>query len=195
VRVVEGHIEVRGSMRMAGYAGEAPLDPRAWFATGDLGEFDGEGFLHVKARAGDLIITGGENVYPAEVERALEAFPGIAAAAVFGVADDTWGQVVAAALVTGGQSVDERELAAFLGERLSPHKLPRRICVVPALPHTAAGKLDRAALPALLAAPATVPDGAPSGSRRSHPAPDGLQRGTIRGCDLAKGRSAQEEDT
>jgi O-succinylbenzoic acid--CoA ligase len=149
VRVVAGHIELRGPMRMAGYAGEPPLDPQAWFDTGDLGDFDADGFVHVKARAGDLIISGGENVYPAEVEQVLESFPGVAAAGVFGIADDTWGQVVAAALVTPAAPVDERELAVFLRDRLSPHKRPRRICSLPALPHTAAGKLDRTALPAL----------------------------------------------
>ena len=149
VRVVDGHIEVKGQMRMTGYAGEPPLDPDAWFDTGDLGEFDADGFLHVMARTGDLIITGGENVYPAEVEHALEAFPGITAAGVFGVPDETWGQLVAAAVVTHGQPIDEQELAAFLSTRLSPHKLPRKICSVPALPHTGAGKLDRAALPSV----------------------------------------------
>jgi len=146
VRVVDGHIQVKGPMRMAGYAGEPPLDPHAWFDTGDLGDFDADGFLHVRARAGDLIITGGENVYPAEVEQVLESFPGIAAAGVFGVADETWGQVVAAAVVTRGGSIDEAELAAFLAARLSAHKRPRRICEMPALPHTAAGKPDLAAL-------------------------------------------------
>jgi O-succinylbenzoic acid--CoA ligase len=151
VRVVDGHIQARGPMRMAGYAGERPLDPQAWFDTGDLGEFDADGFLHVQARAGDLIITGGENVYPAEVEQVLEAFPGIAAAGVFGVPDETWGQLVAAAVVTGGRPVDDEGLAAFLSRRLSPHKLPRRICEVPGLPHTGAGKLDRAALAGLAA--------------------------------------------
>jgi len=157
VRVVDGRIEVRGPMRMFGYAGEPPLDAQAWFDTGDLGEFDAEGFLHVKARTGDLIISGGENVYPAEVERVLESFPGVAAAAVFGIADDTWGQVVAAALVVPGAPVDECELAAFLRDRLSPHKRPRHICTVPALPHTPAGKPDRAALPALAMALRQLP--------------------------------------
>jgi len=146
VRVVDGHIEVRGPMRMAGYAGEPPLDPQAWFDTGDLGEFDGEGFLHVKARAGDLIITGGENVYPAEVEQVLEAFPGITAAGVFGVPDETWGQVVAAALVTKGELPEDRSLIQFLQQRLAVYKLPRRICRLPALPQTSAGKLDRTRL-------------------------------------------------
>ncbi len=147
VRVVDGCIEVRGPIRMAGYAGSPPLDPRQWFDTGDLGEFDAEGFLHVTGRAGDLIVTGGEKLHPAEVERALEAFPGVAAAGVFGVADETWGQVVAAAIVTSGNPIDERALAAFLRTRLAPYKLPRQLCLVPGLPQTAAGKLDRKRLP------------------------------------------------
>ena len=147
VRVIDSHIQVKGPMRMAGYAGEPPLDPEAWLDTGDLGELDAAGFLHVTGRAGEAIVTGGENVHPAEVEQVLESFPGIDAAGVFGVADPTWGQVVAAALVTRGGPIDERELLAFLAARLSPHKLPRQICLVTALPQTSAGKLDRAALP------------------------------------------------
>ena len=157
VRVVGGQIQVKGPMRMTGYAGEPPLDPQAWFDTGDLGEFDADGFLHVKARAGDLIISGGENVYPAEVERVLESFPGIAAAGVFGVPDETWGEVVAAALVTNGVALDPRELAGFLGARLAPHKLPRRIFIAQSLPHTGAGKLDRGALPSLAASLRELP--------------------------------------
>ena len=77
----------------------------------------------------------------------LESFPGISAAGVFGIPDETWGEVVAAAIVTHGAPIDDGKLAAFLGAQLSPHKRPRRICEVPSLPHTSAGKLDRAALP------------------------------------------------
>ena len=76
LRIVDGRIEVRGPMRMAGYLGEPPLRPQAWFDTGDLGEIDAEGCLWLHARRADLIVTGGENVYPAEVERVLEACPG-----------------------------------------------------------------------------------------------------------------------
>jgi O-succinylbenzoic acid--CoA ligase len=140
---------MRGPMRMAGYAGEPPLDPQAWFDTGDRGAFDAAGFLHVQGRTGDVIISGGENVDPAEVERVLEQFPGIAAAGVFGVPDETWGQIVAAALVAPAGPIDDARLAAFLRTRLAPHKWPRRVCVLPALPQTAAGKLDRAALAGL----------------------------------------------
>ncbi len=155
LRVTDGRIEVRGPMRMAGYLGAPPLPPDAWFDTGDLGQLDAAGCLHLLARRSDLIVSGGENVYPAEVERVLEACPGIGAAAVFGLPDDTWGQVVAAALVRDGDPPSDAALAAFLAERLARHKHPRRIAYVPRLPLTPAGKLDRAALAAL--APALEP--------------------------------------
>jgi O-succinylbenzoic acid--CoA ligase len=151
LRIRDGHIEARGPMRMAGYLGEPRLDPQAWFDTGDLGELDADGNLLVHARAGDLIVSGGENVYPAEVERVLEDCPGIAAAGVFGLPDETWGQVVCAALVADGAAPASVAIADFLAPRLARHKQPRRLCFVPALPQTAGGKLDRAALPALVA--------------------------------------------
>jgi len=155
LRIADGRIEVRGPMRMAGYLGEPPLDPAAWFDTGDLGEIGADGCLRLHARRADLIVTGGENVYPAEVEHVLEACPGVQAAAVFGLPDETWGQTVAAALVAGPQPPDDETLAAHLERHLARHKRPRRICFVAALPHTAAGKPDRLALAAL--APALRP--------------------------------------
>ncbi|MBA4178000.1 MAG: o-succinylbenzoate--CoA ligase [Leptothrix sp. (in: Bacteria)] len=145
----QGRILVRGAMRMAGYLGEPPLAADDWFDTGDLGSLDAQGCLHLHARRADLIVTGGENVYPAEVERVLEACPGIDAAAVFGLADATWGQTVAAALVAGPAPPSTAALWAHLQAHLAPHKRPRQVCFVPALPHNAAGKLDRLALPAL----------------------------------------------
>ncbi len=149
LRIRDGRIEVRGPMLMAGYAGEAPLPPGAWFDTGDLGTVDAAGCLQVHARRTDLIVTGGENVYPAEVERALEECPGIAAAGVFGVPDPVWGQWVAAALVAGEAPPDDAILAAHLAARLAPYKRPRRIGYVARLPLTPAGKPDRGALAAL----------------------------------------------
>lgn len=149
LRIDAGHILVRGPMRMAGYVGEPLLASEDWFDTGDLGELDADGFLHLHARRTDLIVSGGENVYPAEVERVLEACPGVRAAGVFGLADETWGQVVAAALVTGPQPLDDNVLMDHLAARLAPHKRPRRIGLVASLPMTPAGKLDRAALAAL----------------------------------------------
>jgi O-succinylbenzoic acid--CoA ligase len=157
LRIADGRIEIRGSMLMAGYWGEAPLAPGAWFDTGDLGEIDGRGCLHVHARRTDLVVTGGENVYPAEVERVLETLPGIAAAGVFGVPSDEWGEEVAAALVATGAPPPDAALREHVGARLAPHKRPRRFCYVASLPHTAGGKLDRAALREL--APALRPVG------------------------------------
>jgi O-succinylbenzoic acid--CoA ligase len=151
LRIVDGRIQARGPMRMAGYLGEPPLAADEWFDTGDLGTLDAEGCLHVHAREGDLIVTGGENVYPAEVERVLSTCPGIAEAAVFGLPDETWGQVVAAALVATHAPPSDAELATFIDEHLARHKRPRQFCFVPGLPHTAGNKLDRQALPAMAA--------------------------------------------
>jgi O-succinylbenzoic acid--CoA ligase len=146
LRIADGRIEIRGPVLMTGYWGEAALACGAWFDTGDMGAIDARGCLHVHARRSDLIVTGGENVYPAEVERVLEALPGIAAAGVFGVPSDEWGEEVAAALVAPGALPPDQALRDHVAARLAPHKRPRRICYVAALPHTAGGKLDRAAL-------------------------------------------------
>jgi O-succinylbenzoic acid--CoA ligase len=151
VRVEDGRILVRGPMRMAGYLGAPALAPDAWFDTGDLGEIDARGFLHLHGRRADLIVSGGANVYPAEVEQVLEACAGIRAAAVFGVPDETWGQVVAAALVAGPQPPGDEVLIDHLAARLAPHKRPRLVAFVAGLPVSPAGKLDRAALPGALA--------------------------------------------
>ena len=151
MRIHDGRIEVKGPMRMAGYLHEPALAREEWFDTGDLGEFDAHGCLHVHARHGDLINSGGEKVYPAEVERALEACPGVVAAGVFGAPDETWGQIVAAALVVSGRP-DEAALRACLDARLAAPKRPRRFHFVTQLPLTAAGKLDRAALARMCAA-------------------------------------------
>jgi O-succinylbenzoic acid--CoA ligase len=146
LRIVNGRIEIRGPMLMAGYWGEPPLARDAWFDTGDLGELDAHGCLHVRARRTDLIVTGGENVYPAEVERVLETLPGVAAAGVFAVPSDDWGEEVAAALVAAAAPPPDAILREHVAMRLAPHKRPRHICYIDALPHTPGGKLDRAAL-------------------------------------------------
>jgi O-succinylbenzoic acid--CoA ligase len=116
-----------------------------WFATNDLGHLDANGNLHVVGRVSDLVITGGENVHPAEVEAVVERCPGIAAACVFGVPDDTWGEILAVAIVAApGGPPSDTELAAFVRAELSPHRRPRRLAVVDALAATPMGKLDRA---------------------------------------------------
>jgi O-succinylbenzoic acid--CoA ligase len=146
VRVDQGRILVRGPTLMAGYWNEAPLGRDAWIDTGDLGEIDAAGCLHVHARRADLIVTGGENAYPAEVERMLEAFPGIAAAGVFGVPDEVWGHTVAAALVAECKPPTDAALIEYVNTRLAPHKRPRHVCYLARLPHAPSGKLDRRAL-------------------------------------------------
>src|SRR5262249_54575292 len=99
-----GRIRIRGATLMRGYfrGADRPLDPavdaEGFFDTGDLGALDEEGRLHVYARRTDLIVTGGENVYPVEVEQSLEALPGVHRAMVFGVPDVHWGQLVACAV-------------------------------------------------------------------------------------------------
>jgi O-succinylbenzoic acid--CoA ligase len=147
VRIIDGVVSVRGPTLFSGYLAENGLsDPRdadGFFQTEDLGRWDANGQLHVIGRRSDTIITGGENVYPAEVEAILETCPGVAAVCVFGVADDTWGQIVAAAIVRSETGYTEAAFAAFVAAHLAPHRRPRRMALVTALAVTAAGKLDR----------------------------------------------------
>lgn len=159
----EGEIQVRGPSLFSGYLGAAaaPFLPGGWFPTGDIGRLDERGRLHVLSRRTDLIVTGGENVYPAEVEQALEARPGVRAACVFGVPDEVWGQRVAAALVLE-EGVDLAEVAAGLANLanladLAAYKRPRLFARVPALCYLPGGaKLDRRAT-AAAAAPHLMP--------------------------------------
>jgi O-succinylbenzoic acid--CoA ligase len=145
--ILEGRIQVRGAQLFSGYWGEsgAALDPAAWFESGDLGRLDAHGRLHVLGRASDLIITGGENVHPAEVEAVLGRVPGVRTACVFGVKDRTFGEVVAAALVTRGPvPPDDQTLYAHLDAELAPFKHPRQIAFITAIEYGPGGKLDRA---------------------------------------------------
>ena len=117
---------------------------RAWrgdaFSVGDIGRLDDDGFLYLDGRRDDLIITGGVNVYPLEVEPAKVTCPGVHEAAVFPMDDERWGQMVVAAVVG---DVDDSVLRAHLAERLAAYKLPKRIEHVAALPHSPTGKLRR----------------------------------------------------
>jgi o-succinylbenzoate---CoA ligase len=137
-------IQVRGPTLFDGYLGEpSPFSEGGWFETGDLGRLDERGRLHVLARRSDLIVTGGENVYPAEVEAALERMPGVRAACVFGTPDERWGQRVSAALVLDDPAVDPRGLLVSLREVIAPFKLPKAVAVLESLVLHASGKLDR----------------------------------------------------
>jgi long-chain acyl-CoA synthetase len=139
------------------YWGDPERTARAWdgdaFTVGDLGHLDGGGRLFLDGRPGDLVITGGVNVYPAEVERVLLAQPGVAETAVFGVPDDDWGErLVAAVVAWPGARVEPDALRRTLRGQLSPAKVPKRVLVVDELPRTATGKVRRTgdALAALL---------------------------------------------
>lgn len=127
----------------------AELDPAAWgaFTVRDLGRLDHDGYLFLDGRRDDLVITGGVNVYPAEVERVLAEAPGVTEVAVFGVDDEQWGQRVCAAVV--GRT-DPASLDRYAHERLAGHKRPKEYRVVDELPYTATGKLRRSALADLL---------------------------------------------
>jgi o-succinylbenzoate---CoA ligase len=143
----EGALQVRGAMLTPGWLDDdAAWHARmhdGWFDTGDVGALDDEGVLWVGARREDLIITGGENVAPPEVEAVLAAHPAVAAACVAGVRDPEWGQVVGAAVVLRS-SVSTDELEAHCRAQLAGYKVPRRWLVLEALPMTASGKVSRA---------------------------------------------------
>lgn len=121
------------------------------FTVGDLGAVDDDGYLYLAGRTGDLVITGGVNVYPAEVERELLTHPAVAEAAVFGVADEQWGERVCAVVVpVRATTISAEELGAWMRPRLTPAQRPKQIVVVDDLPRTGSGKVVKANLPALL---------------------------------------------
>jgi malonyl-CoA/methylmalonyl-CoA synthetase len=121
--------------------------PDGWFITGDLGYIDADGYVVISGRAKDLIISGGFNVYPAEVENALDALPAIAESAVIGLPHADFGEAVTA-IVTAreGQAVDEADVRTQLETVLARYKLPKRVLVRDALPRNAMGKVQKNAL-------------------------------------------------
>jgi fatty-acyl-CoA synthase len=147
-----GEVAVQGPNVMLGYwRDEAStrdvLDPEGWFRSGDMAVRDDEGHLRIVDRKKDMYISGGENVYPAEVENAIHEHPAVADCAVIGVPDERWGEVGRAFVVPhGGHRLDQAELAAFLSGRLARYKIPKSVVCVDALPRTASGKLLKKAL-------------------------------------------------
>jgi malonyl-CoA/methylmalonyl-CoA synthetase len=146
-----GSIEVRGPNVFQGYwrlpekTAEEFRD--GWFVTGDMGAFDAQGYLSILGRAKDLVITGGLNVYPAEVESALDDLPGVAASAVIGVPHPDFGEAVVACLVPArGASLSEEQIRLALRDRLAAFKLPKRVMILEDLPRNAMGKVQKAEL-------------------------------------------------
>ena len=141
-----GEIVVSGVQVMNGYWNR-PDDTAAaikdgWFHTGDAGYFDADGYLYIHDRLKDMIVSGAENVYPAEVERALESFPGIAEVAVIGVPDEQWGEAVKAVVVPQpGTAISENEIIEFARTQIARFKCPKTVDMVDAIPRNPSGKI------------------------------------------------------
>lgn len=146
LRIEDGQILVQGPT-----VSPDALDPDGWLRTGDLGRIDEEGFLFVEGRADSMIITGGENVRPEEVETVLRQHPEVEDAAVVGIPDPEWQQKVVALVVpSGGGDLNGDVLVRHCSEHLAPYKVPKRFDQVGELPRTPSGKLRRSALASLL---------------------------------------------
>jgi malonyl-CoA/methylmalonyl-CoA synthetase len=146
---VIGTLEIKGPNVFAGYwrdeektRNEFTAD--GWFKTGDLGKVDGNGYVHIVGRMKDLVISGGYNVYPKEVETELDAIPGVAESAVFGVPHPDFGEGVTAAVVLqSGAQLSEADILDSVRSRLARYKLPKRILLVDALPRNTMGKVQK----------------------------------------------------
>jgi malonyl-CoA/methylmalonyl-CoA synthetase len=144
-----GTLEVRGPNVFAGYwrdpektRGEFTAD--GWFKTGDLGRIDGDGYVHIVGRAKDLVISGGYNVYPKEVETELDALSGVSESAVFGVPHPDFGEGVTAVVVAqGAANLSEADIINSLQARLARYKIPKRVLFVGELPRNAMGKVQK----------------------------------------------------
>jgi fatty-acyl-CoA synthase len=147
----EGELLIRGPHVCGGYwqrpAETAKVMDGGWLRTGDLARRDADGFYSIIGRSKDLIISGGENVYPAEVESVIAAHPAVAEVAVIGVPDPKWGEVPRAVVVVReGSAVTEPELIAFAKERIASYKVPKSVVFRASLPRTPVGKIDKRAL-------------------------------------------------
>jgi malonyl-CoA/methylmalonyl-CoA synthetase len=155
-----GPVLARGPGLASGYRNQPEAwdhdhTPDGWFDTGDLGSFDRDGYLRLVGRSKDLIISGGLNVYPSQVEEVLDSLPGVAESAVIGLPDPDFGEVVVAVVVTDGTDshLDVEALRMACRERLASFKVPKRVHQVAALPRNAMGKVEKARLRAELGAP------------------------------------------
>jgi fatty-acyl-CoA synthase len=149
VKLMDGEILVRGPNVMRRYwndpaATTQVLDANGWFRTGDLARIDEEGFYWIMGRSKDVIISGGENIYPAELENVLADCPAIAESAVIGVPDPKWGEAACAIVVRKpGATLDEAGVLALFQDRLARYKHPRRVVFSESLPKNALDKVQR----------------------------------------------------
>jgi acyl-CoA synthetase (AMP-forming)/AMP-acid ligase II len=153
VKIVNGEVCIRGPGVTSGYLGNPEANAESffdgWFRTGDLGTIDEQGYLRLRGRLKEMVIRGGENISPYEVEGALTSHPAVREAACFGLPDEKYGEEVAAVVALDGEA-DVDELLAHCRERLAAFKAPKTLYIVDAIPKTATGKLQRQRLPALL---------------------------------------------
>lgn len=146
-----GEIVIRGDLLMTGYWRQPEKTEQTvidgWLHTGDLGQFDDDGFLYLKGRSRDLIITGGFNVYPIDVEPVIAEHPAVADCAVFGVPDDKWGESVHAAVeIRDGALFDAQDIIRFVKDKLGSVKAPKSVAVYDRLPRNGYGKLQKQVL-------------------------------------------------
>jgi long-chain acyl-CoA synthetase len=146
---VVGEIASRSIANMTGYwnlaeATAKALNSEGWLRTGDAGYMDDDGYIYIHDRVKDMIISGGENIYPAEVENAIFGHPSIADVAVIGIPDDKWGEAVKACVVLkAGATASPAEIIAWSRERIAAFKCPKSIDFIEALPRNASGKILR----------------------------------------------------
>ena len=143
-----GELLIRGSHVCKGYWHNPDETAKAirdgWLYTGDLARRDSEGYYYIVGRSKDMIISGGENIYPAEVESAIAAHESVAEVALIGIPDEKWGEVGRAVVViANGESITQDELIKFCGERLAKYKVPKSIVFVDSIPKTGANKVDK----------------------------------------------------
>jgi acyl-CoA synthetase (AMP-forming)/AMP-acid ligase II len=153
-----GEIAIRSDRLMRGYYGESDNSDRplrdGWLHTRDLGWMDADGYVFLTGRSTDLIIRGGENIAPAEIEQVLKSHPDVEEAAVVGIPDDEWGELVAAAVVRRpGARVTLDALVEYTRQRLASFKKPERIMFVDAVPTNPMGKVLRKQLKSLFNTP------------------------------------------
>ncbi len=144
-----GEVAVRSPSNTSGYwqlpeATADTIDANGWLHTGDAAYMDDDGYVYIQDRIKDMIISGGENVYPAEVESAIYGHPGVAEVAVIGVPSERWGEEVKACIVAKpGSSCDPNDIIAWTREKIAPFKVPKSIDIIPEMPRNPTGKILR----------------------------------------------------
>ena len=143
-----GEVIIKSELNMKGYWNRPEATAEAikdgWFYSGDVGYFDDEGFLYIHDRVKDMIVSGGENIYPAEVENALLSHPQIADAAVIGIPDDKWGEATKAFIVQAdGEPLDEAEVISYVRTQIAGYKCPKTVEHINELPRNPSGKILR----------------------------------------------------